>query len=119
MLDQSLGLGRKSLLPIKRRPQAPTRREMLGRALANVVFLDLGEAEADQLVPFVTRQPVERRIGGLQMRGERDAEARQQRGAVDAGGKHMLLDLGLHRLAVHTGGEGKQLTGSSVGSEMF
>jgi hypothetical protein len=82
---------------------------VLLHALADVVFLDLGEAEPDELVPSLARQPVERRVGGLQMGRERDTEASQQLRAVDAGRKDMLLDLGLHRLAVDGGGEGQQV----------
>ena len=33
----------------------------------------------------------------------------EQLGAIDAGGEHMLLDLGLHRLAVDGGGEGQEV----------
>jgi hypothetical protein len=82
---------------------------VLHHAFADVVFLDLAEAQANELVPLVARERVERLIGGRQMRRQRDAEAGQQLRAINARREHMLLDLGLHRLAVDGGGEGQEV----------
>ena len=43
------------------------------------------------------------------MRRQRNAEAQEQLGAIDAGGEHMLLDLRPHRLAVDGGGEAQDV----------
>ena len=74
-----------------------------------MLYLDLAETEANELVPLVAREPVERLIGGGQMQGERDAEAHQELRAIDAGGEHVLLDLRLHLLAVDGGRRGQEV----------
>ena len=82
---------------------------MLLGPLADIVFVDVGDADADQLVPFVFRQAVERIAGGLQMRRQRDAQRAQQLRAVDAGGSDTLLDLSLHRLTINRSGERQEV----------
>ena len=84
---------------------------MLLHAAAGVVLIDLGEAEAQELLPLVRRQAVEGFVGARQMRRQRDAEAAQQLRAVDAGSDGALLELGRDRRPVHGGGKAEKVDG--------
>ena len=79
--------------------------------LAGVVLLDLGQTDAQELVPFVRRQAVECLIRAGEMWCQGNAERTQQLRAVEAGGDDALLDLRRDRLAVHDSGEGEEVEG--------
>src|SRR5262249_9109422 len=68
MLDHGLGPGREDLLPVECGLQRPARRQTLPRAPAAAGLLDLSEPEADELVPFLARQPAQRLAGFAPMR---------------------------------------------------
>src|SRR5262249_39406286 len=68
VLDHGLGLSWKGLLPIERALQRPARGEMILHAFAGVVLLELGEPNANELIPFGPRQLFERVAGRLQVR---------------------------------------------------
>src|SRR5262249_42241753 len=85
MLDHGLGLGREDLLPVERGLQRPARGEMILHAFAGIVLLDLGEPEANELVPFGAGQLVERFAGRLEMRCEWNTKLAQQLRALEAG----------------------------------
>src|SRR5580658_7835232 len=68
MLDDCLLARRERLLPVEGGGEPPPRGQVLRRALAGVVLLDLGQTEAQQVAPFISRQTIERRIGRCQLR---------------------------------------------------
>src|SRR6266851_467657 len=90
VLDHGLGPPGKGLLPVIGGLQRPARREVLLHAAAGVIVLDLRDADANELLRLLRRQPIERLAGGGEMRRQRDAERAQQLGAVEASGDDAL-----------------------------
>jgi hypothetical protein len=96
VLDHGLLVRGECLLPVEGGAQRPARRQVPLHALAGVVFLNLSKSHPDNLVLLVTRQPVERLAGGEKMGRQRHAKPAQSGRAVNAAGKHPLLDLRCH-----------------------